>query len=487
MSNGREYKNRRRPHPNPLPEGEGTDHVIHAPMNEANDTKAADANASIHHQQPSATDWQVSLQTELSARQTQHQLRSLRSLQSHGPRITFQGRELVNLASNDYLGLSQHPHLRDKVIEAATQWGVGSGASRLVGGTLAIHTQLEQRFAQFKHAQAALLCPTGYMANLAVLTSLVGEGDLICIDKLTHASLIDAAQNSRAVVRVYPHGDLQKLDRLLARWCAQPRSNSDVVGKDATDSPVISKTLTPTRNRTNRASRGRALVVTDSVFSMDGDVADLPGLCDIAQKYGAITVVDEAHGTGVLGETGAGLCEWQGVAQRVDVVISTASKALGGLGGIITAAQLVIDTLVNQARSFIYTTSVPPTQVAAIDAALDVVRDEPWRRKRVLSLARWVHDEMTQLTGQRDLGFHLLQAAGGRDAETVVTPIVPLVTGSAERALGLSERLMQRGFFAPAIRPPTVAPNASRVRLSLRADLADEDVQRLLAVLAEGG
>ncbi len=413
-----------------------------------------------HHQQTPPADWQAQLQAELTQRQAQHQLRSLRSLQSIGPRITYQGRELVNLASNDYLGLSQHPHLRDKVIEAATRWGVGSGASRLVGGTLTIHTQLEQRFAKFKHAQAALLCPTGYMANLAVLTSLAGDGDLICIDKLTHASLIDAAQNSGAVVRVYPHGDLRKLDRLLSRW----------------------QIATPSANHSGRTSR--AMVVTDSVFSMDGDITDLPALCDVAQKYGAITIVDEAHGTGVLGETGAGLCELQGVAERVDVVISTASKALGGLGGIITASQWVIDTLVNQARSFIYTTSVPPTQVAAIDAALDVVCAEPWRRQRVLSLAHWVHDELTKLTRQRDVGFHLLKASRVHDACSVVTPIIPLVTGSAERALGLSERLMQQGFYAPAIRPPTVAPNASRVRLSLRADLSDDDIQRLLTVLS---
>jgi 8-amino-7-oxononanoate synthase len=363
--------------------------------------------------------------------------RSLREL-SHDGRfvITTDGRRLLNLASNDYLALSHHPMLAQAVAKAAQDHGTGAGASRLVAGHTSLHAQVERRFALFKHAQAALICPTGYMANLAAVTSLAGEGDLICLDKLNHASLIDAARASGATVRVYPHGDLAKLDRLL--------SKDDVAGKK--------------------------LIVTDSVFSMDGDIADLPALCDLADRYDAILIVDEAHGSGVLGQSGAGLAELQNVSQRVDVVVSTASKALGSLGGVVTAKAAVIDLIVNRGRAFIFTTGVPPTQLAAIDAALDVVRDEPWRRLRVLELSASLRSELSRRNWRLP-------------PSSVPTPIVPLITGSAESALALSAHLSDRGFFAPAIRPPTVAPGAARVRLSLRADIGPADLISLLAAL----
>lgn len=419
------------------------------------------------HFDSAANDWLTCLAADLQQTDAQQKRRSLRSLESSGPHIRFEGRELINLASNDYLGLSQHPHLCETVAAAAKQWGVGSGASRLVGGTFAIHTALEARLARFKHAQAALLFPTGYMANLAVLTSLAGQGDMICLDKLTHASLIDAARSSGATVRVFPHGDLDKLRRLLERWHASIRGGKISIAS------------------ASGPRRPRALVVTDSVFSMDGDVANLPELCAVATAYHAIVIVDEAHGTGVLGKTGAGLCELQQVLDQVDIVISTASKALGSLGGIVTARQVVIDTLINHARSFIYTTGIPPTQVAAIGAALDVVSEEPWRRERVLRMSRYVCAQLQRMANSRAREFRLLGTPEDQTS-SVVTPIIPLVTGSAERALALSQRLMDQGFFAPAIRPPTVAPNASRVRLSLRADLTDGEMDRLLEVLACG-
>ena len=351
-------------------------------------------------------------------------LRTLRDAEPAGRQLHVDGRALVNLASNDYLALSSHPRLIEAAVEAIRRWGVGSGASRLVAGTLPIHSEVERKFAAFKHAEAALLCPTGFMANLAAITSLAGPGDLVCLDKLCHASLIDAARASGATVRVFPHLGYDKLRRLLA-------------------------------TRT-----GRAVILTDSVFSMDGDVADLPVLCDVAREHEAILIVDEAHGTGVLGEHGTGLCESQGVSDRVDVVISTASKAMGGLGGIITARQIVIDAIVNRGRSFIYTTAIPPGQAAAIGAAATVITDEPWRRQRVLQLSARV---------RQTLGLH-----------GTVTPIIPVVTGSAASALQLSTSLREAGFFAPAIRPPTVAPGKARVRLSLRADLEDADIDRLL-------
>ncbi|MEX0885718.1 MAG: 8-amino-7-oxononanoate synthase [Phycisphaeraceae bacterium] len=368
--------------------------------------------------------------------------RILRALPAPGPIATVDGRELVNLASNDYLGLGTHDHLRRRGADATLALGTGAGASRLVAGHLALHEQVESRFARFKHAEAALLLPTGYMANLAVLTSLAGPGDLVCLDKLVHASLIDAARASEATVRTHPHGDLRRLEHLLAR-------------------PLPAS---PGRRPPRR------FIVTDSIFSMDGDAADLPALCDLADAHDAMLVVDEAHATGVLGATGAGLCEAQHVAERVatrGVVVSTASKGLGGLGGVVTGPRVVIDTLVNRARSLIYTTAVPPGQAAAIDAALDVVASEPWRRERVAAMAHRVRDEL------RDAGWALPTTAPA-------TPIIPLIVGAADRALALAAHLRDAGLLAVAIRPPTVAPNTARVRISLRADLADQHIDRLL-------
>ncbi len=384
----------------------------------------------VHPATPYRDEWLHALSRELHSLHQRDLLRGLRPVESSGLIVQVDGRELINLASNDYLGLSHHPHLKKAAVDAVERWGVGSGASRLVAGTLAVHSDVERRFAAFKHAEASLLCPTGYMANLSVLTSLAGPGDLVCIDKLTHASLIDAARASGAEVRTFPHLHYARLERLLT------------------------------------LRKGRAFIVTDSVFSMDGDVADLPALCDLAEQHHAILVVDEAHSTGLFGETGAGLCELQGVTDRVDVVVSTASKAMGGLGGIVSAARPVIDTLVNRGRSFIYTTAPPPAQAAVIAAALDVIRDEPWRRRRVLSLAAQVRRALSLDTA-------------------VPSPIIPIITGSPTAALALAQRLQDQGFLAVAIRPPTVAPNTARVRLSLRADLEDADVARLLRVLAD--
>ncbi|MGB0768436.1 MAG: aminotransferase class I/II-fold pyridoxal phosphate-dependent enzyme, partial [Phycisphaeraceae bacterium] len=252
-------------------------------------------------------------------------LRQLRAAEPDGRHVVVVGERLLNLASNDYLGLAQHPALIRAGVEAMQRYGVGSGASRLVSGTQPLHEQIEQRFAAFKHAEAALLLPTGYTANLAALTTLAGPSDLIVIDKLVHASLIDAARASNAALRTFPHRRLDRAAQLLERH--------------------------PT---------GRRFIVTDSVFSMDGDCADLPALCDLADRYHASLIVDEAHGTGVLGDDGSGLAHAQGVAQRLytcgtgGLAISTASKALGSLGGIITGDRTVIDVIVNKARPFIY-------------------------------------------------------------------------------------------------------------------------------------
>ncbi|XAL99346.1 8-amino-7-oxononanoate synthase [Phycisphaeraceae bacterium D3-23] len=364
--------------------------------------------------------------------------RSLRALPTSGKYVEVDGQRLLNLAGNDYLALSHHPKLIAAAQQAVTAHGVGAGASRLVTGSLAVHAQAERDVANLKHADAALLLSTGYMANLAVFSALARPGDLVCQDKLNHASLIDAAGHCRAAVRTYPHLQAAKPERLLAKHQAE----------------------SPDRRR---------FIVTDSVFSMDGDCADLPALCDLADRYNAVLVVDDAHGTGVLGETGAGLAEHQGVARRVydcgagGIVISTASKALGGMGGIVTGSEPVIEMLVNRARPVLYSTAIAPVQAAVVSAAVAVLRDEPWRRERLAELCRSARTRLSAL-GWRGLD------------QSIATPILPMVVGSAEAALALAQRMYEQGLLGVAIRPPTVAPGAARVRLTLRADLEEMEL-----------
>lgn len=408
--------------------------------------------------------WLSQLRDDLRAIEHAGLWRALRAVEPAGLIVLRDGRELINLASNDYLALATHDKLKTAAVEAVERYGVGAGASRLVTGHQPIHEQVEARFARFKHAESALLFPTGYMANLAVLTTLAQWGDLICIDKLCHASLIDAARASGATVRVFPHLGYDKLERLLERGEARLTGDREAGGGAQVGAEE------------SRGGARRKFIVTDSVFSMDGDCADLPALCELADRYDAITVVDEAHATGVLGESGAGLCEAQVVGDRVDIVVSTASKALGGLGGIVTSRREVIDTLINKARPFIYTTGVPPAQAAVIDAALDVVRDEPWRRQRVLALAGRLQDGLCAIG---------LDTTGARSANSFVTPIVLVVAGSPQSAVELSDHLRRAGFHTPAIRPPTVAPGAARVRIGLRADLDDDCVDRLLTAVRD--
>ena len=390
------------------------------------------------------------LRRELDRLDEAHRKRSLRPIRPVGRRVHRDGKRLLNLASNDYLGLSLHPVLREAVAAAAREHGAGATASRLVVGHFDLHQRLEERFAAFKHAEAALILPTGFMANLAVLTALAREGDLVCLDKLVHASLIDAARASGAAVRSFPHLQPDRLERLLTKHAEQAGEVSDPL--------------------TGLARPARRFVVTDSVFSMDGDAADLRALLEVCDRHDATLVVDEAHATGLLGDHGSGLAEAQGVAGRIPITISTASKALGGLGGIVTADRVVIDTLVNRARSLIYTTGVPPTQLAAIDAALDVIEAEPERRERLRDLSSRMRSEFA------DRGWRLPDASQP-------TPILPLLAGDPEAALALADRLEDRGVLGVAIRPPTVAPGTARVRLCLRADLTDDDCEQILSAV----
>lgn len=343
-----------------------------------------------------------------------------------GPRVIVDGRPYLQFASNNYLGLANDPGVVDAAREAVGRYGAGSGASRLVAGSMALHHQLEQTLAEWKHAEAALVFSSGFMANLAVLTTLAGPGDRIVSDKLNHASLLDAAKFSGAECRTFPHLNYSRAAELLAREGASK------------------------------------FLVTDSVFSMDGDLGDLRAACDIAENANALVIVDEAHATGVLGETGAGVGEMQRET-RAAVAIGTMSKALGSIGGYVTAPRTIIETLINEARPFIYTTALPPAASAAALAAIAIIRREPGRRERVLRLAGYVKRELEAM------GFNCGNSA---------TPIIPVMTGESRNALAASAALRERGLWIPAIRPPTV--KEARLRISLMATHSDSDIARLL-------
>jgi 7-keto-8-aminopelargonate synthetase-like enzyme len=375
-----------------------------------------------------------------------------------GPSVRVNGADYLCFCSNNYLGLANHPALIDAAKAATEAYGTGTGASRLVSGSMAIHRELADAVARFKGAEAAIVFPTGYMANVGTISTLVGRGDTVYCDRLNHASIIDGCRLSGAELRVYPHKDADKLDALL------------------------------TKHRS-----GRALVITDTVFSMDGDIAPLPDLVDVCERHGAMLMLDEAHATGVLGEHGRGALEHFGIrgAGRQEclphqgdassgvgqaflpanlIVMGTFSKALGSLGGYVAGSRDLIDLLLNKARSFIYTTALPPAVCAASIAALKVVDAEPERRDALWGRIRQLHD------GLRERGF---------DIGATETPITPVIIGESDAALALSKKLLDAGILAPAIRPPTVAQGSARLRLTPMATHSEEDVDKLLAALTQ--
>lgn len=361
--------------------------------------------------------------------------RSLRTVESaQGRHLTVGGRRLLCFSSNNYLGLAGHPAVTAAAKAAIEQWGWGAGASPLISGYTAAHAELAERLAAFESKEAAVVCSTGYQANLAAVRALAGPGDVVLLDKLNHASIIDAARGSGAVLRVFGHRDYAKLERLLERT----------------------------------ATFRRRVIVTDSLFSMDGDLADLPQLIELKRRYEAILCVDEAHATGVLGRGGRGAAELLGVTAEIDVVVGTLSKALGGIGGFVAGPQPVVDWLINVGRAFIYTTALPSAACAAAMAGLELVDREPQRRARVLDLAARLRSGLS---------------SRGWDTGTSCTQIVPILVGPADRALGLSAALENEGVLVPAIRPPTVPPGRARLRISLSADHERSDLDFLLNAL----
>ena len=323
------------------------------------------------------------------------------------------------LCSNNYLGLADHPLVREAAADAAMRWGVGAGASRLVSGTMTVHRRLEERLAAFEGREAALLFGSGYLANTGVIAAMAERGGIICSDSLNHASLIDGCRLSGAETFVYDHADPEHLAWGLAK-----------------------------------ASGRQALIVTDSVFSMDGDVAPLAEIVDVAKRHGARLIVDEAHATGVVGPGGRGAVAAAGLESEVDVVIGTLGKALGSYGAYATCSSTVADWLINKARTVIYSTAPPPPAVAGALAALNLLEEEPRRVDRLRSNSRVLREALR---------------AEGFDIEAEETAIVPLVIGDAESTVALCEEALRRGVFAQAIRPPTVPDGTSRLRLAVMA------------------
>ena len=378
----------------------------------------------------------------LKALERRHLLRQTQPLRFGAePWAELDGRRVLNLSSNNYLGLAGHPEVRTASAHAAESEGAGTGASRLIAGTSSLHEELEARLARFKSGEAALLFNSGYTANLAAIPALVGPGDMALGDELNHASIIDGCRLSRADYATYPHGDVEALAAAL-------------------------------RGLDQRGHKGRRLVLTDTVFSMDGDIAPLPDIIEACERYGAILYVDEAHATGCLGPGGRGALAAFGLEGRAPVAMSTLSKAMGSFGAFISGETVLRDYLVNTARGFIYTTALPPAVVAASLAALDVLEREPDRAERLQENGRLLRE------GLQRLGF---------DTSSSETQIVPVLVGESATALEFARRLVARGVFAVAVRPPTVALGKARIRASVMATHTQADIDLALTAFGEVG
>jgi glycine C-acetyltransferase/8-amino-7-oxononanoate synthase len=345
-----------------------------------------------------------------------------------GPRVTLDGRQVLLLCSNDYLGLANHPRVRGAAAEAAMHWGAGAGASRLISGNMQPHSRLEKRLAAFKGYEAALLFGSGYLANTGAIAALAGRGEVVFSDQLNHASIIDGCRLSRAETFVYRHGDLEHL-----AWGM-------------------------------REARGRgSLIVTDGLFSMDGEVAPLDGLLRLAREHGCRLMVDEAHATGALGPGGRGSVAAAGLSGEVDVVMGTLGKALGSYGAYVCAGHELTDYLLNAARTFVFSTAPPPPVAAAGLAALDLLESHPQRVERLAANAATLRSAL---------------AAQGLTVGASQTQIVPVAVGDAGRTMELCERVLERGVFAQGIRPPTVPEGTSRLRFTVMATHRAGELER---------
>jgi len=377
------------------------------------------------------------LDEALDALRAEGLYRHLRVLEGEQkPRARFDGRDVINLSSNNYLGFTTHPRLREAAIQAARALGAGSGSVRTIAGTMDLHLALERRIAAFKKTEAAVVFQSGFAANAGTVSALLGKEDLILSDELNHASIIDGARLSRAAIRVFPHRDTAALRQLLEETSGVKRR----------------------------------LVITDGVFSMDGDIARLSEVSALAREHGAIMMVDDAHASGVLGASGRGTVDHFGVHGQVDVQVGTLSKAIGVLGGYVCGSKSLIEFLYHRARPFLFSTSHPPAVAAACMAAFDVLEEEPQWIERL-----WSNTRRFQ-AGLKRLGF---------DTGSSETPITPILVGEAERAMRLSDLAFERGVFAQGIGFPTVAKGKARLRTIVTATHTEEELDRALEILGD--
>jgi glycine C-acetyltransferase len=379
------------------------------------------------------------LNTDIDQLKEQGLHRSLRVIGSaNKPVFTVDGKEVINLSSNNYLGLTTHPKLIAAAVKATEWYGVGSGAVRTIAGTMTLHEELERRLADFKHTEASLTFQSGFTANTGVLQSLLKDEDVIISDQLNHASIIDGIRLSRASRKVFPHKDMDGLESVL---------------------------------KETQGARVR-LIVTDGVFSMDGDIAPMPDIVNLAERYGAITMIDDAHASGVLGKNGRGTVNHFGLDGRVQIQIGTLSKAIGAVGGYVAGDAILRDFLIHMARPFLFSTSQPPGVVASCIAALDVLEQEPEIVDRLWDNTRFFKQRLTEL------GFNTGHSE---------TPITPVIVGEASAAMALSDKLFERGIFAQGIGFPTVAKGQARLRTMVSAAHSKEQLQRALDTIAEAG
>jgi glycine C-acetyltransferase len=379
---------------------------------------------------------------ELKTRGTHFHLRVLEDEQA--PECTIDGKRVINIASNNYLGLTTHPRLREAALTALKKYGVGSGAVRTVAGTMKIHMELERKIAQFKNVEACVVFQSGFTANAGTVSAILGKDDFIISDELNHASIIDGARLSRAKIKVFRHKDVAHAEELL---------------KEVQNEP------------------GHKLLITDGVFSMDGDIGPLTGLCDIAEKYGAIMMVDDAHASGVLGRNGRGTIDHFNVHGRVDVQVGTLSKAIGALGGYVCGSKDLIDFLYHRARPFLFSTSHPPSVAATCIAAFEVLEEEPELMDHLWANTRFFKKELGLL------GFNI----GGNNTPASETPITPIIVGEGKLAMEFSRELFSEGVFVTGIAFPTVPEGKARLRTIMSATHTQDQLSRALEVLQKVG
>jgi glycine C-acetyltransferase len=379
------------------------------------------------------------LTAEIDALKDQGLYRRLRILEDEQkPQTTFDHRSVVNLSSNNYLGLTTHPRLRTRALEATRKYGVGTGSVRTIAGTMDIHMELERRLAEFKQTEAVVVFQSGFAANAGTVSAVLNKDDVVISDELNHASIIDGCRLSRATIKVFPH-------------------------KDVDAARTVLQSLPATQ---------RKLLITDGVFSMDGDLGPLPGLCDLAEEFGCIMMVDDAHASGVFGQNGRGTIDHFAVHGRVDIQVGTLSKAIGVLGGYVAGTRALIDFLYHRARPFLFSTSHPPAVAAACIAAIDVLMEEPHIIERL-----WENTRFFQ-SGLASLGFNTGSSQG---------PITPVIVGDGALAMKLSDRLFDAGVFAQGIAFPTVAIGKARVRTIVTATHTHDELQFALDTFGKVG